>query len=85
MNIKQKEDTDTQNSKQAEDLNSASMSQESYRNNKHQLAAEHEVTPIIFEECYVKNDESHFVQQVKMSYEVSEMKITARNEMEGFN
>ena len=26
------------------------------------LASEHEVTPIIFEECYVKNDDSRFVQ-----------------------
>ena len=25
------------------------------------IAAEHEVTPLIFEECYVKNDDSRFV------------------------
>mmetsp|Transcript_8574 Transcript_8574/g.13243 ORF Transcript_8574/g.13243 Transcript_8574/m.13243 type:complete len:246 (+) Transcript_8574:1349-2086(+) len=57
---------------------------ESHRNN-HELAAEHEVTPIIFEECYVKNQDYQFVQQVKRSYEVSEPKITARSEMEGFD
>lgn len=48
------------------------------------LASEHEVTPIIFEECYVKNDDYKFVQLVKRSFEVTEQKITAKNEMEGF-
>ena len=38
-----------QNSKSANNSNQAS-------------ASEHEVTPIIFEECYVKNDEFRFVQ-----------------------
>lgn len=49
------------------------------------LASEHEVTPIIFEECYVINSDPRFVQQVKRSYEVSEQKITAKSEMEGFD
>jgi len=53
------------------------------RNNT--IASEHEVTPIIFEECYVKNEEPKFVQQVKRSYEVTEQKITAKSEMEGFD
>jgi hypothetical protein len=48
------------------------------------MAHEHEVTPIIFEECYVKNDDFRFIQQVKRSYEVSEQKITAKTELEGF-
>ena len=29
--------------------------------NNHAMASEHEVTPIIFEECYVKNDDFRFV------------------------
>ncbi len=49
------------------------------------LASEHEVTPIIFEECYVKNDDYNFVKLVKKSFEVTELKITAKSEMEGFD
>ena len=32
------------------------------------LASEHEVTPIIFEECYVKNDDYNFVKLVKKKF-----------------
>lgn len=49
------------------------------------MAHEHEVTPIMFEECYVKNEDFRFVQQVKRSYEVTEQKIVAKSEIEGFD
>lgn len=56
------------------------------RNQENEPApGEQEVTPIIFEECYVKSDDFRFVQQVKRSFEVTEAKITAKNEIEGFD
>lgn len=52
---------------------------------KSEAPSEHDITPIIFEECYVRSEDFRYVQQVKRSYEVTEEKITAKSEMEGFD
>ena len=56
-----------------------------HHNDTAKLAHEHEVTPIVFEECYVNNKDYRFVNSVRKSYEVTEAKILAVNDMEGFS
>jgi len=41
----------------AEDQNMSKIDSQ----NQKKIASEHEVTPIIFEECYVKNEDFRFV------------------------
>jgi hypothetical protein len=50
-----KEPTEKREASQSRAIN------EEIKGENSKLAAEHEVTPLIFEECYVKNDDSRFV------------------------